>query len=110
MTANPLARRNEQADYQVYDKQARCNELNEKNLTHMMDQFYFVRTFKDNTQKIECIHLPVGTKRWIKENENRVKGLIRKMTDGDQSLIDEIYERAWRAARNPVAWSNRRVV
>lgn len=105
--ANPLAARRSEPETHYHDKQARCDDLNGRRLTVMMDQFYFVRRFDDGTEKIECMDLPAGTKGWIRENGPRVKGLIRKITGGEQWLIDQIYQRSIDAAPVPKAWSNR---
>ncbi len=107
MTSNALAARRAEPETQYHDKQARCDVLNERRLTYMMGQFYFVKRFDDGTEKIECMDLPIGTKAWIRENISRVKGLIRKITGGDSHLIDAIFRRAVEAAPTPVAWSNR---
>ncbi len=107
MTSNALAARRAEPETQYHDKQARCDVLNERRLTYMMDQFYFVKRFDDGTEKIECMDLPIGTKAWIRENASRVKGLIRKITGGEQWLVDQIYQRSIEAAPVPKSWSNK---
>ncbi len=111
MASNPLAARRAEPEYQFTDAQSRCDQLNEHRLTYLQDWFYYVKSTTGSNGKthdsIERMDLPTGTKRWIMENQPRVKGLIRKITGGDQRLIEEIFQRAVAAAPTPIAWNNR---
>lgn len=115
MTSNPLAARRAEPKYEVHDKQAICDRLNNAILTHKMDQFYYVKetthpTTGEVVQRIECMDLPIGTKGWISENSTRVRGLIRKITGGNSALVEEIYQRALNAAPVPIPWDKMRVI
>lgn len=110
MTTNPLATRRTEPEYQAVDKQFRCDTLNAESYTIMRDWYWYVKVDKkangDVTETIERMDLPTGTKGWIRENQQMVKGLIRKITGGPPQLIEAIYQRAYNAASSPVSWSN----
>jgi hypothetical protein len=108
MTNNPLAaRRADHESQTIFDAQDICDRRNAENLTYMKDWFFYVKETETASGKItatvERMDLPTGTKRWVSENA-RVKGLIRKITGGDNRLIEEIYDRALRAAPVPIPW------
>jgi hypothetical protein len=115
MTTNPLAARRAEPVYEVLDKQFLCDKLNGYELTHKMDRFYYVKETQSSAtgeiiETVECMDLPTGTRGWIRENEARVKGLIRKMTGGTPHLVAAIYQRTLAAAPVPIPWDKMRVI
>jgi hypothetical protein len=115
MTANPLAARRAEPVYDVIDKQSLCDQLNGYELTHKLDKFYYVKETQSSAtggmiKTLECMDLPTGTKGWIRENEARVKGLIRKITGGSPDLVAVIYQRTVNAAPVPIPWDKMRVI
>lgn len=110
MTSNPLSARRAEPVHHDIDLQFRCDQLNAMPLTEKLDKFYFVKAHENGTDTIECMDLPLGTKGWIRENEARVRGLIRKITGGPPQLVDLIYQRTLRAAPVPTPWDKMRVI
>jgi hypothetical protein len=110
MTSNPLRSRTE-PQRQAFSKQDRCDMLNAERYTIMRDWFWFVKIDKKGNgeviETIEYMDLPTGTKGWIRENQQMVKGLIRKITGGNPQLIEQVYQRAIEAALSPKSWNNR---
>lgn len=109
MTTNRLL---ERPQHYAGDPQSRCDKLNAERLTEMQGRYYYVKRQDQRVngenrtvESIEWMELPQGTKGWIRENEARVKGLIRKITGGDTWLIDDVYRRAYEAAPKPIPWS-----
>jgi hypothetical protein len=100
---------------ECFDKQSRCDVLNREELTHKQGRFYYVKETESKStgevsQTIEWMELPGGTRGWMLENSARVKGLIRKITGGSPSLVDEVYQRALAVAPVPIPWDKMRVI
>lgn len=115
MTTNPLAARRAEVTHEVMDKQFLCDKINSYELTHKLDKFYYVKETTSSAtgqivETIESMDLPTGTKGWIRENEARVKGLIRKITGGSPHLVAMIYQRTLDAAPVPIPWDKMRVI
>lgn len=96
--------------YQTVDCQAKCDQLNMSKLAYQLDWYWFVRKSEnangDVTETIDHIELPIGTKSWIRENQAKVKGLIRKLIGQDGRRVEECYQRALQAAPVPIPWKD----
>ena len=110
MTNNPLKTRAE-PQHQTTSLNSRCDTMNAEKYTIMSGCYWFVKVDEkadgEVTETIECMELPTGTRGWIRENEHKVKGLIRRVTGGDGELIEKIYQRSLQAASSPICWNNR---